>query len=240
MKLIITALLCLFMYNASAQDKIANLREADLIFWQSLYQSGESFYCSHNFEEPRTTTTGEQITLELVYDTHWIVESLGCKRAKFCKTESEIFDHAQGDLHNLWPVLSRARKIRGDRIWGEVDTESAYWPDCSIKRKRAIPIIEVRPEIRGEIARSVFYMAHTYNFFIPSELKPYLAQWSDEDPPSAEEKHRNDTIEKLQGTRNVYIDKHELVHQHTFIWKRWKPQDAYIDKIEEYRKTHKL
>ncbi len=238
-KSIITALLCLFIYNASAQEKIADLREADSIFWQSLYQSGKTFYCGHNFTQPRTTTTGEQVTLELVYDTDWIVDALDCKRAKFCKTESKIFNHAQGDLHNLWPTLSRARKIRSHHIWGKVDTENTYWSDCPIKRRRAVPIIEVRAEIRGEIARSVFYMANTYNFFIPLELQPYLAKWSVEDPPSAEERRRNDAIEKLQGSRNPYIDNPNLLHQHTFVWKPWKPQDAYIDKIEEYRKKHK-
>jgi deoxyribonuclease-1 len=33
-----------------------------------------------------------------------------------------------------------------------------------------------------------------------------LITWHDEDPPSKDEKRRNDIIEKLQGTRNTFID----------------------------------
>ena len=40
-----------------------------------------------------------------------------------------------------------------------------------------------------------------------------LAAWNELDPPSEVEKLRNDTVQKIQGNRNPFVDYPELVNQ---------------------------
>lgn len=67
-------------------------------------------------------------------------------------------------------------------------------------------VIEPRNIARGNIARSIFYMAHEYDLPIEERLVPLLKAWNKADRVSADERRRNDLIEDLQGTRNPYID----------------------------------
>jgi len=52
-------------------------------------------------------------------------------------------------------------------------------------------------------------MADAYGFTLNIDgwdMKPMLIEWHRADLPSPHEKWRNDVIEKIQGTRNPYID----------------------------------
>ncbi|PKL83212.1 MAG: hypothetical protein CVV24_06055 [Ignavibacteriae bacterium HGW-Ignavibacteriae-3] len=89
---------------------------------------------------------------------------------------------------------------------------------------------EARDEVKGDIARMIFYMATRYQGesgepnlqvvdYIPSspnnqplygKLSTLLA-WNHQDPPDAFEMNRNNTIAFYQGNRNPYIDHPEWV-----------------------------
>ncbi len=62
-----------------------------------------------------------------------------------------------------------------------------------------------RDSVKGEIARSLFYMHAEYGLSL-RDMLPMLKRWNEEDPPNAHERQRNDTIEELQGIRNSFID----------------------------------
>jgi len=66
--------------------------------------------------------------------------------------------------------------------------------------------VEPRPEVRGDIARAVLYMEQDYRMFVGASMMDLMRQWHLEDPPDDEEWRRNDVIERLQGTRNPFID----------------------------------
>ena len=57
----------------------------------------------------------------------------------------------------------------------------------------------------------MFYMADEHDLDIRARLGRTLKRWNRDDPVSAEERRRNDLIEKLQGNRNRFIDDPELV-----------------------------
>ncbi len=97
--------------------------------------------------------------------------------------------------------------IKGEkRSFGQCDLEID-------KRRRRV---EPRPEVRGNIARAMFYIYDTYDLTIFRKQGELLKRWHREDPPDAEEKRRNDVIEKIQGTRNKFIDQPGLAYELKF------------------------
>jgi deoxyribonuclease-1 len=55
----------------------------------------------------------------------------------------------------------------------------------------------------------MFYMVDRYpeaNLEIFSKQHRLLKEWHKADPPSSQERARNDAIEQIQGNRNPYID----------------------------------
>ncbi len=73
-------------------------------------------------------------------------------------------------------------------------------------------MVEPRPAVRGDIARAMFYMSNRYNLTLFKRQKALLLRWHRQDPPSAEERRRNNIIQKLQGRRNPFIDNPELAN----------------------------
>ncbi len=109
------------------------------------------------------------------------------------------------DLHNLKPANPQENSTRSNKWFGPESTYYAYEP---------------RDEVKGDIARIIFYMAVRYytqlslvNLSGSQEPSIYqmgdlatLLLWHDLDPVDAFEIHRNDLIESYQGNRNPFID----------------------------------
>jgi endonuclease I len=51
----------------------------------------------------------------------------------------------------------------------------------------------------------MYHKATSYNLKIFAKQAETLAYWNKVAPPSKEEMRRNDLIEELQGTRNIFI-----------------------------------
>ncbi|XP_064951002.1 uncharacterized protein LOC135605162 isoform X2 [Musa acuminata AAA Group] len=129
---------------------------------------------------------------------------------------------------------------RGNKYYGECVSVSTHCsrpanneaaPDTETDKKRWAP----PRQVRGDIARSLMYMAVSYGFQQPNGRLPLLLsdspniekhemgllstllQWNKFDPPSRMEQLRNDRICKLyQHNRNPFIDHPEYAN---FIWK---------------------
>ena len=65
--------------------------------------------------------------------------------------------------------------------------------------------------MRGDIARAMLYMEHRHGLTLSQRTRAQLLRWHRDDPPSDEERRRNDAIERIQGNRNPYIDDPGLV-----------------------------
>ncbi|MCG6868604.1 MAG: endonuclease [Gammaproteobacteria bacterium] len=59
-------------------------------------------------------------------------------------------------------------------------------------------------------------MRGTCDIDLHTRLGKPLKRWHRQDPPGAQEKHRNDVIEELQGTRNGFIDQPEAAYRLRF------------------------
>ena len=73
-------------------------------------------------------------------------------------------------------------------------------------------VAEPREAARGDVARAMFYMEDQYEQLVLFEKQAnILLKWHFQDPPSKEERWRNDKIERIQGNRNSFIDNPELL-----------------------------
>ena len=121
---------------------------------------------------------------------------------------------ARSDLHHMYAVIPDARLARVNLHYGDVVV--AVWAQGGSRSgpsRRVVPVFEVRKESRGDIARSMFYVATMYDLEIPEQEEKTLRSWHKQDPVSKEERERNDRIAKHQKSRNPYIDYPNLTNR---------------------------
>ncbi|MCF7930766.1 MAG: endonuclease [Acholeplasmataceae bacterium] len=120
------------------------------------------------------------------------------------------------DLHNLKPANPGVNSSRGNKYFDNTTTTVSYAP---------------RDEVKGDIARILFYMTIMYSYLdlvnlTSTHLEPSvfemgmlntLLQWHLQDPVDNFEINRNNKIDEFQHNRNPFIDHPE------FVEKLWGP-----------------
>ncbi|MDE6013498.1 MAG: endonuclease, partial [Anaeroplasmataceae bacterium] len=135
------------------------------------------------------------------------------------------------DAHHLRPTLNSINSSRSNSDFGELDGVSGVKSD-NFGNRWTGDTFEPRDEVKGDVARMMFYMATRYGFTAPYNLKlvndahtslskegngrfgnlQTLLKWHYEDPVSDAEIYRNNVIyQDWQHNRNPYIDHPEYV-----------------------------
>ncbi|MEB3327849.1 MAG: endonuclease [Candidatus Sericytochromatia bacterium] len=125
---------------------------------------------------------------------------------------------AKADLHHLFPADVKANGIRGSYPFGVVSRPE--WSDGGSVLGRNTSqqrVFQPRSKQWGDTARAIFYFYTVYGLSGRLDLsnfrieEPVLRRWHEQDPPSAEERLRNDAVFAVQGNRNPYVDHPEFV-----------------------------
>ena len=180
------------------------------VFWKQLYRrGGQTLYCGESFG------SGYQrgLNIEHVFPMSWVTKALNCGRRKECRKRSRQFNHIEADLHNLFPSRKDVNDARGSYRYGNIKGEKPWFGNCDFEIDQRRRVIEPRTASRGEIARTMFYMAQRYDLKIFKKQAELLKRWNQQDRPSKEEQRRNDLIEGIQGNRNPYIDNPILINE---------------------------
>ena len=190
------------------QKKFNNYDEVQAnVFWQKFYfLGGETLYCGIKFGPGQREVNERKITIEHVYSAHWLAEKYGCDN-RDCGNVN--YKYAESDLHNLWPAIGNINSSRQDKSLGEIPGEKRRFEDYCPDYERTSgenAIVEPRDAVKGDMARSILYMLDAYGLELRPNMKlEMLLKWHLADPPDDTERWRNRIIEKLQGTRNPYI-----------------------------------
>ncbi|OOZ37875.1 endonuclease I family protein [Solemya velesiana gill symbiont] len=185
------------------QTRLKEYMEVFPYFWGEVYaRGGETLYCGRKFGANK----GKGINIEHVFPMAWAMKAEGCSSRKQCRRSSSRFNRIEADLHNLYPSRSHINEARGAMPYGMVDGERRRFGPCDFEVNERKRRVEPRPASRGNIARAMFYMHETYGLKIFKRQGKLLKRWNLEDPPDREEQRRNERIEKIQGTRNRFID----------------------------------
>ena len=179
------------------------------MFWNELYaKGGKTLYCGDSFG----SRYRKGLNIEHIFPMSWVTSALNCGKRKQCRASSERFNRIEADLHNLYPTRRDVNDVRGSYRFGILSGEHTVFADCDFEVDRRRRVAEPRPASRGEIARAMFYMKEKYGLTIFRKHGEMLKRWHFQDIPSKHEKWRNDRIEKLQGSRNTFIDNPDLVN----------------------------
>lgn len=131
------------------------------------------------------------------------------------------------DAHHLRPSTTKINSTRSNKDFGEVPNAT---PDAYGNKTNNV-LFEPRDEVKGDIARMMFYMETRYGSNTKYNLKlvnsqttsasdlngrfgnlETLIKWHYDDPVSKEEIYRNNVIfDNYQHNRNPYIDHPEYV-----------------------------
>lgn len=201
--LALIALLLISSVQAAGQTAYYDYFEVLPLFWGQVYtEGGETLYCRQSFGR----RAGRNINIEHVYPMSWAMRSAGCRSRDACRRSNRRFNQIESDMHNLYPALKEINKTRGSAPFGMIKGEARRFGQCDFELDPKKRIVEPVPVSRGNIARAMFYMQDSYGLRIFKRQAEMLQRWHLEDPPDAEEQRRNEIIEKLQGTRNRFID----------------------------------
>jgi deoxyribonuclease-1 len=186
---------------------IKDYKTARHLLWGKVYgDGGTTLYCGEPFGERH----GKGINVEHVFPMSWATSSVDCGTRNTCRRNSKTFNHIEADLHNLFPSRTDVNKDRSSYRFGEIKGETRhYGKHCDFEVSQSSRIAEPAVEVRGDVARAMFYMADRYReqgLVIFRKQAELLLRWHQDDPPSATDKRRNDLIEKIQGNRNIFVD----------------------------------
>ena len=181
------------------------------------------FYSRRSHSENDTCGNGNECS-----DQSWNREHLWPQSHGDFGTATEKI--AGTDLHAIRPVDNTINSARSDRDFDNADSQHSECTDCNYSWDAWEP----PNEIKGDLARSLFYMDLRYDGFgnepnltlvdtytSPSAVngtfgvKCTLFSWHISDPVSIEERARNDRVEIYQGNRNPFVDRPGFVQK---IW----------------------
>jgi len=136
----------------------------------------------------------------------------------------------KSDMHHLRPCKTNVNSSRGNNPFGEVNTSQVnhwYWleydltspPSQNIDEysESASGLFEPREDMKGDIARSIFYFYTMYsdvadnNFF--NIQKEQLYEWHQIDPITSQEIIRTNKISEYQDYPNPFIIDESLIQR---------------------------
>ncbi len=146
------------------------------------------------------------------------------------------------DVHNLKPADASVNVDRSNKDFDNGGTQHAEATGCYYTDSTW----EARDEVKGDIARIIFYMSTRYeggdgeidlevvdwNNTYPNARHGKLStllQWNMQDPPDDFERNRNNVIYSYQHNRNPFIDNPEWANM---IWAGQAANLLAIDNIE--------
>jgi deoxyribonuclease-1 len=148
-----------------------------------------------------------RIEWEHVMPAYWFGSQLQCWQdggRKACK-KIKAFKRMEGDMHNLVPAIGELNADRSNYRFSMLEGEKRRYGQCDFevefKAKKAEP-----PEVvRGDIARTYFYMADRYKLKLSKSQHKLLDVWDRADPVDQWERQRNLAIESIQGNGNSFV-----------------------------------
>lgn len=198
----------LFVLFSAQQGYAASGNLIDKIFWGKLYSGGgKTFYCEQEFKRKSAI-----YAIDYIYTADKIGEFVGCTNRIQCKRDKK-YNGIISDLHNMVPAVKKVYLKRRTTIFGEIDDDAhKAFDEYQCDYKTVFQIVDPRNGVKGNVARTMFYMHEEYGLPFVGHLEMYQ-RWSDLDPVDQAERDRNDLIEQLQGKRNRYIDNPELAKE---------------------------
>lgn len=127
------------------------------------------------------------------------------KGRKCCTKIDKVFKAMEADMYNLYPAVGELNADRKNYKYGIIPSEERKYGACDFEV--ADKLVEPKEDIRGDIARTYFYMEKTYKVPISDKQRILFEVWDKQDKIDEWEIIRAKRIEKIQGNRNTFVIK---------------------------------
>lgn len=127
------------------------------------------------------------------------------KGRKCCTKIDKVFKAMEADMYNLYPAVGELNADRKNYKYGIIPGEERKYGACDFEV--ADKLVEPKEDIRGDIARTYFYMEKTYNVPISDKQRKLFEVWDKQDKIDEWEIIKAKRIEKIQGNRNTFVIK---------------------------------
>ena len=149
---------------------------------------------------------------------------------------------AYSDAHNLKPCDHSVNNSRGTKDYDNGGDAHEEAIECNFTSNTWEP----RDEVKGDLARIIFYMDTRYEGgegepnltmidYVNNSSDPFfgklstLLEWNEQDPVDAFERRRNQIIFNWQQNRNPFVDYPELAN---LIWSEESPNPLVFTNVE--------
>jgi deoxyribonuclease-1 len=185
----------------------------------ALHGEGRTLYCDCPFSDkvPDLSVCG----LEDYSSSRWIrteaehvvpASTIGATRScweeggrSHCLKVDPVFKAAHNDLHNIYPAIGTINLHRSNKGMVLLDGETPLFSPCDFELDEENDRVEPREEVRGDIARTYFYMEWMYGVHLSEGQRRLFLHWHQEDPVSPEERELDTLIELRQGNANPFV-----------------------------------
>ncbi|MBF0160769.1 MAG: endonuclease [Magnetococcales bacterium] len=215
-----------------AVHRIQDFGEAKKLADKLFQDHRQTFYCNCTYDKqhaidsgscgyiPRKNAQrGERMEWEHIVPAHAFGNTRPCWREPLCQKDGKsykgrkcceeidpLFRSMEADLHNLVPAVGELNGDRSNRSYGMVSGKGGAYGACDFKVDFESDIVQPRPEVRGDIARTYFYFEKTYRLPISDKQRKLFEAWDRSDPVDAWERQRNQRIQRIQGNGNPFVE----------------------------------
>lgn len=179
-----------------------------------------TFYCGCTFNESgidsascglvprRQPERASRVEWEHVVPAHVLGGDLPCWQEGgrgACRSDP-LFREMESDMHNLVPAVGELNGDRSNFRYGIILGEPRQYGACDFEVDFSARVAEPKPEIRGDIARTYFYMADRYGLELSPLQQALFRHWANLDPLDDWERERADRVERVQGRVNRFVN----------------------------------
>jgi len=230
---LVSLLACQFVWAQDVPHSITSFGKAKKLAVQVYKDQSTTFYCGCDYDrkkqvgaqacgyEPRKNPKrGARIEWEHVVPAHAFGHTRACWREALCSNSKgeaykgrrccgkidPVFKAMAADLHNLVPAVGELNGDRSNFTFSMIGGEAREYGQCDFEVDFKLKRAEPRPAVRGDIARTYFYMNQTYGLKISRKQRKLFEIWSRQDPVDEWERTRNLRIENIQGNSNPFVN----------------------------------
>lgn len=125
---------------------------------------------------------------------------------KNCVMTDPVFRAMEADLYNIAPSIGEVNGDRRNFNYGQVAfSVLSHYGQCQSRVDFKNRIFEPRNEVKGQVARVMFYMYDRYNLKMSKQQQQLLIAWDRQFPVNSWEKLQNERIGKIMGHYNPFV-----------------------------------
>lgn len=127
-----------------------------------------------------------------------------------CASSDNTYRRAEADLFNLVPSIGEINADRSNFAYAWLSQKPSQYGACPMvvdfQARKAMP----RPQVRGMVARTYFYMSQRYGLRLSRQERHLFEAWHKQYPVTAWERQRNQQLACVMGWSNPYVGSVEL------------------------------